>query len=159
MIVTPSEESKMPTPTATIYLNFACGTCRKAHDLLTAFNADAAPHDKVDVTIVEYVKTKLDVATIKSLLALLFPDDPSPSPLLMMRTTSEDFRALKLDALDPVDDREALIKAMSADPLLIARPIFVKDGRAIIARPHDRLYELLKTDYIADQPHPVDDYC
>ncbi|ETW00063.1 hypothetical protein H310_07493 [Aphanomyces invadans] len=145
-------------PTATVYLNFGCGTCRKAHDLLTAYMADPT-NPKLDLTIVEYVKTKLDVATIKSLLSLLFPEDPSPSPLLMMRTTSEEFRTLKLDALDPVADREALIEAMSVEPLLIARPIFVKDGRAIIARPHDRLYELLKADYTRDEPHPVDDYC
>jgi arsenate reductase len=38
---------------------------------------------------------------------------------------------------------EQLLEAISAHPILLERPIFVVGGRAVVARPPERLLELL----------------
>jgi len=38
---------------------------------------------------------------------------------------------------------EALLEAIAANPILLERPIVVRNGRAVIARPPERLLELL----------------
>jgi arsenate reductase len=58
-----------------------------------------------------------------------------------MRTKEPEYRALHLD--DPALTREALIAAMVANPRLIERPILVKDGRAALGRPPEKLLEIL----------------
>jgi len=40
-------------------------------------------------------------------------------------------------------DGETLLAAVAAHPILLERPIFVHDGRAVIARPPERIQELL----------------
>ncbi|KAF0686579.1 Aste57867_21622 [Aphanomyces stellatus] len=127
------------TQSATAYINPTCGTCKTALGLLTDYQAAHS----LDLTVVKYLDTPPSKATIISLLALLFPNEASPDPTLMMRTTSKEFADLKLDQLDPKADREQLIDAIVKEPILLARPIFVTNGHAIIARPADRVFELL----------------
>ncbi len=57
----------------------------------------------------------------------------------MMRTGEAVYASLGLA------DRsgDALLEAIAAHPILLERPIVVKDGRAVIARPPERLLELL----------------
>jgi len=38
---------------------------------------------------------------------------------------------------------DELLAAVAAHPILLERPIFVRDGRAVVARPPERLLELL----------------
>lgn len=59
----------------------------------------------------------------------------------LLRAGEADYARLGLD--DPALDDEALIEAMSAHPILIERPILVVGERAVIARPPERVYELL----------------
>ncbi len=44
---------------------------------------------------------------------------------------------------DSTLDDEALIAAMIAHPILIERPIVIKHGKAIIARPPERVLDIL----------------
>jgi arsenate reductase len=60
-------------------------------------------------------------------------------PRVMMRKGEAEYKELGLDKADD----SALIRAMHEHPILIERPIVIKDGRAVIARPPELLLELL----------------
>ena len=68
-------------------------------------------------------------------MGLLGIDDPRA----MMRTGEAMYKELELaDA-----DRDALLDAMTKHPILIERPIVIRGDRAVIARPPEKLLELL----------------
>ncbi len=58
----------------------------------------------------------------------------------MMRTGEARFREL---ALSKTDDDAVLLAAMAAHPKLIERAVLITDTRAVIARPPERVHELL----------------
>ena len=58
-----------------------------------------------------------------------------------MRTKEKEYRELGLD--DPALSRQDLIKAMIAHPMLIERPILLKDGRAALGRPPETVLAIL----------------
>jgi arsenate reductase len=57
----------------------------------------------------------------------------------MMRTGEPVYAELALEDLDG----DALIDAIARHPILLERPIFVVGDRAVVARPPERLLELL----------------
>jgi arsenate reductase len=59
----------------------------------------------------------------------------------MMRTGEDVYASLGL--VDRSGD--ALLEAIVAHPILLERPIVVYQGRAVIARPPERLLELLES--------------
>lgn len=60
-------------------------------------------------------------------------------PRAMMRVAEEPYRELGLaDA-----DRDTLIDAMVHHPILIERPIVIRGERAVVARPPEKLLDLL----------------
>ena len=75
------------------------------------------------------------MADLKSLMRLLDIDDPR----LMMRTGEAVYVELALAD----QEGDALLEAISRHPILLERPIFVVGDRAVIARPPERLLELL----------------
>lgn len=76
-------------------------------------------------------------AQLEDVLRMLGTDDPRA----MVRTGESVYKELKLaDA-----SRDELIDAMVAHPILVERPIVIRDGRAVIARPPEKLLELLKS--------------
>jgi arsenate reductase len=87
--------------------------------------------------VVEYLKTPLSEAEIKALAALLGSEN---DPRAMMRVKEDDY---KNNALKDADDA-ALFKAMASHPKLIERPIILRDGKAIIARPPEKALDILK---------------
>ncbi|MBK5932696.1 arsenate reductase (glutaredoxin) [Rhodovulum imhoffii] len=58
----------------------------------------------------------------------------------MIRTAEARFTELGLSASD---DGETLLRAMADNPTLIERPVVFAGGRAVIARPPERVLELL----------------
>jgi arsenate reductase (glutaredoxin) len=63
----------------------------------------------------------------------------SDDPRAMMRTGEQIYRELGLaDA-----DADALFDAMAAHPILIERPIVIVGDRAVVARPPERLLDLV----------------
>jgi arsenate reductase len=60
-------------------------------------------------------------------------------PRLMMRTGEPEYEELALNEASS----DQLLAAIAAHPKLLERPIFVSGGRAVIARPPERLLELL----------------
>ncbi|MDX1512714.1 MAG: arsenate reductase (glutaredoxin) [Gammaproteobacteria bacterium] len=112
----------------TIYHNPRCSKSRKALELLT----ERAP----ELRIVEYLKQPPDAAELDRILRLL-----ALEPRELMRNSEAPYKELRLD--DPSLDRQALIDAVCAHPILLQRPIVVANGRAVIGRPPERVLEIL----------------
>ena len=60
-------------------------------------------------------------------------------PRLMMRTGEPVYAELGLDD----ESGDALLGAITRHPILLERPIFVVGDRAVIARPPERVLEIL----------------
>ena len=112
---------------ASLYFNPACSKCRTAQSLL----AEAG----VEADLVRYLDAAPSVEDLRGLMAMLGIDDPRA----MMRTGEAVYAEAGLDGVTGDD----LLRAIAANPILLERPIFVRDGRAVIARPPERVRELL----------------
>ena len=109
--------------------NPRCGKSRQTLARLEA--AGAAP------TIVEYLETPPTKKRLRELLTLLGFNDARQ----LMRTKEPIYAEL---GLARVTDQQKLIDAMVANPILIERPIVVKDGkRAVVGRPPENVDALL----------------
>ena len=110
-----------------IYVNPRCSKCRTAQGLLVERGIQAQ--------VVDYLAAPPDEAALRVLMGQL----GLTNPRLMMRTGEDVYAELGLA------DREGddLLRAIAAHPILLERPIVVRDGRAVIARPPERLLELL----------------
>ncbi len=86
--------------------------------------------------IVRYLDEPPDAATLDGLLRLL-----GLEPRDLMRRKEPEYADLGL--ADPGLSRDALIAAMVAHPRLIERPIVIKDGKAVLGRPPERILEIL----------------
>jgi arsenate reductase len=113
---------------AKIYHNTRCSKSRGALELLEA--RGIAPE------IVYYLETPPSPAELRELLRML-----GIGARGLLRTGEAEYAALGLN--DPSLDDEALIAAMAAHPILIERPVFVHGGRAVIARPPEKVLEIL----------------
>ena len=113
-----------------VWHNPRCSKSRSACTLLD--------EHEVDVDVVRYLDTPPSRAELERVLALLGTDDPRA----MMRTGESLYRELNLARAD----RDALFGAMEAHPILIERPIVIRGDSAVIARPPERLLELIASD-------------
>lgn len=87
------------------------------------------------ITVRRYLEDAPDAAMLRSVLAAL--DVP---PIAIMRTGEKQFKDLGLGKDSPDD---TLIAAMVAHPILIERPIVIKDGKARIGRPPESVIDIL----------------
>jgi arsenate reductase len=110
-----------------IYFNPNCSKCRTAQALLVERGIDAE--------IVEYLVQPPSLEDLRVLMGQLGMADPRE----MMRTGEAVYEELGLGSVEG----DALLEAVVHHPILLERPIVVKDGRAVIARPPERLLELL----------------
>jgi arsenate reductase len=110
-----------------LYVNDECSKCRSALAILDE-HAVEAEH-------VRYLDEPPTVADLQRLMALLAIDDPRQ----MMRTGEPVYAELGLENATPGQ----LLDAITSHPILLERPIFVVGDRAVIARPPERLLELL----------------
>lgn len=112
---------------AQLYFNPACSKCRSAQSILD--------EHAIDAEVVRYLDRAPTVAELQHLMTLLSIDDPR----LMMRTGEPDYAKLGLSEADD----SALLQAITEHPILLERPIFVVGERAVIARPPEKLLDLL----------------
>lgn len=84
--------------------------------------------------VVRYLDTPPSRAEIEDVLRLLGTD-----PAAIVRTGEAVYRELGLAGAD----RDTLLDALAAHPSLIERPIVVDGDRAVLARPPERVRELL----------------
>ena len=85
---------------------------------------------------IRYLDEPPTVADLEELMRLLGIDDPR----LMMRTGEPVYAEL---ATGGSEGRMRLLEAIARHPILLERPIFVVGDRAVIARPPERVLELL----------------
>jgi len=88
-----------------------------------------------EVEIIEYLKTPLDEVILKDLLKKL--DKPVYE---VVRTKEEVYEQLNLSS-DSTE--EEIIAAIIKYPVLLERPIVVKDDKAVIGRPPENVKVLL----------------
>jgi arsenate reductase (glutaredoxin) len=112
----------------TIYHNPACGTSRNTLALIR--NAGIEP------TIIEYLKTPPDRATLESLIARM-----GIRPRDLLREKGTPFAELGLGAPHWTDAQ--LIDQMMQHPILINRPIVITDRGAMLCRPSERVLDIL----------------
>jgi arsenate reductase (glutaredoxin) len=112
----------------TIYHNPACSKSRGALEIL---RERGVAHD-----LIEYLRTPPDRATLARILDLL----PS-APAGLVRKDKR-FKELGLDEREYVT-REQVIALLLAHPELMERPVVICGPRALIARPSEKVLELL----------------
>ena len=91
----------------------------------------------VEFDTVEYLKTPLHRMTLERIVAML---DAPPAELVRK---DRRFEELGLKAAKYVSAEE-VVALLVKHPELMQRPIIVKDSKAVIARPPERLLPLLR---------------
>jgi len=112
----------------TIYHNPRCSESRETMEFLE--------EKGIEAEVIEYMDSPPDAATLKELLVML-----SMTPRELMRKHEAVFKEAGLD--DPTFTDDELIEAMTQCPSLIERPIVVKDGKAVLARPPEAVLDIL----------------
>jgi len=112
----------------TVWFNPDCSKCRTAHGLLAERGVDA--------DYVRYLDSAPTRAELEGVLRLLGTDDPRA----IIRTGEPLYGELELAGAG----RDALLDALAAHPILIERPIAIRGDRAVVARPPERVLELLE---------------
>ena len=112
----------------TIYHNPACGKSRGALEILRERGVE---HD-----IIEYLKAPPDRTTLGRILDLL---GGAPGDLVRK---DKRFKELALNEAD-YTTRDRVIDLLLKHPELMERPVVIRGGRAIIARPSERVGEIL----------------
>jgi arsenate reductase (glutaredoxin) len=112
--------------TATIYHNPRCNTSRTVLGMIR----DAG----IEPTVIKYLETPPSHDGLRKLL-----DDAGLKPSQAIRRREAIYTELGL--ADAEDD--ALIDAMVANPILIERPIVVTDKGTRLARPADKVNDIL----------------
>jgi arsenate reductase len=111
-------------PNLTVYEKPTCTTCRRLFTLLTERG--------IDFERVNYIVEPLSAGQIRELLGKA---GLRPREVVRMKETG----ANQL----PLEDDEAVLAALEAHPELLQRPIVVRGDRAVLARPPERVLELL----------------
>ncbi len=111
-----------------IYHNPKCSKSRQTLEILHK--------EGIKPSIVHYLETAPDAATLDQLLTLL-----GMEPRDLMRKGEEVY--MELNLYDPTLTREQLIQAMVEHPHLIERPIVVTNGKAVIGRPPQKVLDIL----------------
>jgi arsenate reductase len=110
-----------------VFFNPECSNCRTAQAILQERGVEAE--------YIRYLEDSPTRADLEDVLAKLGTDDPRD----IVRSKERVYAELGLDSAD----RDQLLDAMAAHPILIQRPIVIHGDRAVVARPPERLLELL----------------
>ncbi|HEV2503047.1 MAG TPA: arsenate reductase (glutaredoxin) [Mesorhizobium sp.] len=119
----------------TIYHNPACGTSRNALAMIRASGEEPE--------IIEYLKTPPSRARLVELLRLM-----GMTPKQLLRQKDTPYAELRL--YDPHFSDEEILNFMMEYPILINRPIVVTEKGALLARPSERVLEVLANPDIGD---------
>ena len=111
-----------------VYQKPTCTTCRQVYAALK--------ESGVDFDAVDYYTDPIPKAKLHELLKKM-----GISARELLRTREEHYKKLRLAERDLSDDE--LVELMVQHPDLIQRPIVEKGNRAILARPAERLKDIL----------------
>ena len=118
----------MTSPRITVYEKPTCTTCRKLHDLLVEAGVD---FDRVNYFVEPLSKSQLQRLLKK---AGLRPRD-------VLRAKAPQYKALGLADAKLNDAR--LLDLLLEHPDLLQRPIVERGDRAVLARPPERVRDIL----------------
>ena len=113
----------------TIYHNPNCSTSRKVLGWLT--------EKGIEPEVVQYLKTPPSATELKRILKLMGGAKAAD----ILRRKGEAYEALG-DVLKMKNDE--LIAAMVEEPVLIERPIVITDKVAVLCRPPEKLWDVVK---------------
>lgn len=111
-----------------VYEKPTCTTCRQLANILREAG--------VEYEAVDYFLDPIPRAELARLIGLM-----GISARELLRTREETYRELGLGRAEMTDDE--LLDAMAAHPELVQRPIVVRGDRAVLARPAERVREIL----------------
>lgn len=115
--------------TITIYHNSRCSKSRAAINYLEAHAPDA------EITVINYLDTPPSATKLKEILS-----NAGISAHEAIRSGESAYKELALSQSMAEDE---LIEIMATHPILIERPIVVTDKGAVIARPTEKIAEVL----------------
>lgn len=115
----------MPQPT--VWFNPGCSKCRTAQGILQERGVDAH--------YVDYLHQPPSIEELRRVLSLMGTEDARA----IARTGETQWKDLALDQAS----NDEILEAMVQHPILIERPIVIVGERAIVARPPERILELL----------------
>ena len=111
-----------------VYFNPSCSKARGAVEIL---------RDKgIDLDIVEYLKQHTSRADLERIV------DAIPDPPAALVRKDKRFAELGLDAAD-YESKEQVVAVLLEHPELMERPVVFRGERAVIARPSEKVLELL----------------
>ena len=113
----------------TIYHNPKCSKSRQTLELLSAKG--------ITPTIIEYIKNPPTVEKLKEILSQL-----GIAPRDLMRKKEDIYKELELRILS-LSDKD-LIDLMIEHPILIERPIVIANGKAVLGRPPEQVFDILQ---------------
>jgi arsenate reductase len=122
------DPERTPMSSVTLYYNPRCSKSREALRLLQ--------EKGVEPQLVDYLRNPPDIRQIDRILGLL-----GLEPRELMRRDETEYAAHHLD--NSALTRDQLVQAMVDHPVLIQRPIALKNDRAVLARPPERVLEIL----------------
>jgi arsenate reductase len=110
-----------------LWFNPRCGTCRRALELLRERG--------VEPELRRYLEDPPTATELEELLAKL-----KLPPHAVARAKEDEYQGLRLSERTPPGE---LVQAIARHPRILERPILVIGSRAIVARPAERVLELL----------------
>jgi arsenate reductase len=110
-----------------LWFNSRCNTCRRALEILRARGHEP-----------ELRRYLEEPPSVEELRALLFKLGLPPHAVA--RTSEDEYQALRLSERTP---REELLEALAQHPRILQRPILVRGDRAVVARPPERVLEII----------------
>jgi arsenate reductase len=113
----------------TIWHNARCGKSRDSKNLLDEKGCE--------YEVFEYLKNPFTAQDIKELIKMLGISDVRE----MLRTKEKEYKELNIK--DESLSQDEIIDQVVANPKLVERPIVIKDGKAAIGRPIEKVIELL----------------
>lgn len=113
---------------AKIYHNPRCRKSREALALLQEAG--------IEPEIIEYLKTPPGADELSALF-----DQMDIEPREAMRTKEGIYKELDLKNRDP--DRDELVRIITENPVLLERPVVVTDKGAVIARPPEKVKDII----------------
>lgn len=92
--------------------------------------------EQINFNIIEYLKTPLNLDTLKSLTKKL-----NLKPIDIIRKKDKLFKELQIDT---INEDEKILDIITKNPKLLERPIIVNGEKAVIGRPPELLYDIIK---------------
>ena len=106
--------------------------CRKSREALKLLH-----ERQVSPIVIEYLKSPLEKKQIEELISLLKKSD-------IEKIIRKNESIYKEQYKNKILSKSDMVEALIAHPILLERPIIVKDKKAIIGRPPENILDLLK---------------